>query len=66
MSAAALGCRERPMPLVYGSKEELRSLTALSREAAKAEKLHRQAYAQAVNLARRYGPGLVSHHRPEL
>jgi hypothetical protein len=55
-----------PMYFVYGSPQELKSIAAFKREAAKAKQLHRQAYAQAERIAKRYGPDLVSHHRPEL
>ncbi len=55
-----------PLYYVYGSKVELRSLTAFRREAKDAKKLHRQAYAQAEQIANRWSEGIVPHHRPEL
>jgi NAD-dependent SIR2 family protein deacetylase len=55
-----------PLYFVYGSSEDLRSLTAFRRVAKTAQELHKQAYAQAARIAQKWGPGVVPHHRPEL
>jgi hypothetical protein len=60
------GRKALPLYYVYGSKVELRSLTAFRREAKNAKRLHRQAYAQADRIANKWSGGIVPHHRPEL
>jgi len=55
-----------PLYFVYGSSEELRSITAFKREARRAQDLHKQAFAQARRLASMIGPGMVLSHRPEV
>lgn len=55
-----------PLYFIYGSRQELRSISAMRREAARARRLHKQAYAQAERIGQRWSPDLVIHHRPEV
>lgn len=55
-----------PKYFVYGSKRDLRSLTAFRREANCARVLHQGAYRLARRIVDGMQPGIVSHHRPEL
>jgi len=60
------GRKALPLYFVYGSTVELRSLTAFKREAKGAQQFHRQAYAHAERIAKKWNPAIVPHHRPEL